>query len=215
MITLSCPDIAKPFIVDCDASDFGIGGVLSQVIRLRVEQFISYFSRTLSIPERKYAMTRNKMLTLVDSLRHFRCYILGRNFKVRTDHSTLQWRRTFKEPVYKVTMWIERLAEYDFDIEHRPGKQHANADALCRYSVRVSAVSLVEMWFPPEFKADFVMQQAHDAITSELLAWCKKAQRPRQEQLEREPQDLWYYWSCFDELTVENGILCLRTPVNE
>ena len=53
MITLSYPDFMKPFIVDCDASDFGIGGVLSQVIRLGVEQPVSYFSRTLSKPERK------------------------------------------------------------------------------------------------------------------------------------------------------------------
>ena len=133
-------------------------------------------------------MTRKEILALVDSLRHFRCYILGRKFKVRTDHSALQRFRTFKEPVGQVARWIERQAEYDFDIEHRPGKQNANADALSRCPVRVSTVSLVEMWFPPEFKADFVMQQAHDPITSELLAWCKKAQRPRQERLEREPQ---------------------------
>ena len=189
-ITLSYPDFTKLFIVDCDASDFGIGGVLSQVIRPGVEQPVSYFSRTLSKPERKYAVTRKEMLALVDSMRHFRCYVLGRKLKVRTDHSALQWLRTFKEPVSQVDRWIERLAEYDFDIEHRPGKQHVNADALSRYLVRVSAVSLVEMWFPPEFKADFVMQQAHDSITSELLVWCKKAQRPRQEQLEGEPLNL-------------------------
>ena len=51
-ITLSYPDFTKSFIVDCDASDVGIGGVLSQVIKSGVEQPISYFSRTLSKPER-------------------------------------------------------------------------------------------------------------------------------------------------------------------
>ena len=59
------------------------------------------------------------------------------------------------------------------------------------------------------------MQQAHDPITSELLAYGKKAQRPRQERLEGKLQNLRSYWSRFDELTVENGILCLRTPVGE
>ena len=176
--------------MDCNASDFGIGGVLSQLIRHGVEQPVSYFSRTLSKPERKYAVTRKEMLALVDSLRHFRCYILGRKFKVRTDHSALQWLKTFKEAVGKVARWIEHLAEYDFDIEHRPGKQHVNADALSRYPIRESAVSVVEFWFLPEFKADFVKQQTHDPITSARLAWCKKAQRPRQEQLEEKPQDL-------------------------
>ena len=196
-------------------SDFGIGGVQSQVIKFGVKQPVSYISRTLSKPELKYAVTCKEMFELVDSLRHFCCYIPGRKFKVRTDNSALQWLKTFKEPVGQVARWIERLALYDFDIEHRSGKQHANADALSRYPVRVSAVSVVEIWFPPEFKADFVKQQAHEPITSALLGWCKKAQHLRQELLEGEPQDLWYYWSRFDKLTVEESILCLRTLVGD
>ena len=88
-ITLAYPDFTKTFIIDCDESDYGIGGVLSQFVKPGVEQPLSYFSRTLSKPERKYAVTRKKMLAQVDSLRHFRCYILGRKFKVRTDHSAL------------------------------------------------------------------------------------------------------------------------------
>ena len=76
-------------------------------------------------------------------------------------------------------------------------------------------MNVAEKWFPPEFKTDFVKQQAHDPITSTLLAWCKKAQRPRQERLEGEAQDLWYYWARFDELAIEDGILCLRTPVGD
>ena len=108
-ITLVYPDFSKPFIVDCDASDFGIGGVLSQVVKPGLEQPVSYFSRTLSKPERKYAVTRREMLALVESLRHFRCYILGYKFKVRTDHSALQWLRALKEPVDQVARWIERL----------------------------------------------------------------------------------------------------------
>ena len=111
IITLSYPDFTKPFIVDCDASDFGVGGVLSQVVRPGVKQPVSYFSCTLSKPERKYAVTRKEMLALVDSLRHFRCYILGRKFKVRTDHSALQWLTTFKEPADQVARCIERFAE--------------------------------------------------------------------------------------------------------
>ena len=81
------------------------------------------------------------MLALVDALRHFRCYLLGRKFIVRTDHSALQWFRTFKKPVGQVARWIEQLAEYNFEIVHRPGKQHANADALSRITVPVSSIT--------------------------------------------------------------------------
>jgi len=38
----------------------------------------------------------------------------------------------FKQPEGQAARWLERLQEYDFDIEHRPGKHHANADALSR-----------------------------------------------------------------------------------
>ena len=119
MITLAYPDFTKSFTVDWNASDYGIRGVISHTIN-EVERLISYFSRSLSKAERKYAVTRKEMLGLVDSLRHFRCYVLGKKFRVRTDHSALLWLRTFKEPVGQVARWIERLAEYDFDIEHRP-----------------------------------------------------------------------------------------------
>ena len=57
-ITLAYPDFTKPFIVECDASDFGIGDMLSKTLRPGVEQFVLYFSRTLSKSKRKYAVTR-------------------------------------------------------------------------------------------------------------------------------------------------------------
>ena len=106
-ITLAYPDFTKHFSVDWDASDIGIGGALSQTVRPGVEQPVSYFSRRLSKPERKYAVICKEMLSFVDSLRQFLCYILGRKFKVCTDHSALQWLKTFKEPVSKVARWIE------------------------------------------------------------------------------------------------------------
>ena len=67
-----------------------------------IEQPIAYYSRSHSKAERKYAVTRKEMLALVDSLKHFCCYLLGKTFQVRIDHSALQWLRTFKEPVGQV-----------------------------------------------------------------------------------------------------------------
>ena len=53
---LALPDCNKPLILDTDASDTGIGAVLSQVVDGK-EQVISYASRTLSNAERKYCVT--------------------------------------------------------------------------------------------------------------------------------------------------------------
>ena len=88
------------------------------------ENVISYASRSLTKPERKYCATLKEMLALVWAVGQFRPYLLGR---VRTDHSALQ---SFKEPEGQVARWLESLAEYEFTVQHRPGKKHTNADAL-------------------------------------------------------------------------------------
>ena len=169
VVTLVYPDLSKPFIVDTDASDVGIGAVLYQLTISNVEQPLAYYSRSLSTPERKYAVTCKEMLALVDSRRHFRCYLIGKKFKVRTDHSALQWLRTFKEPVGQVARWIERLAEYDIEIVYRPRQRHANADALSRYPHPVSSVTVSEQWLSPNLKNEFRKQQEKDPITSTLI----------------------------------------------
>ncbi|KRX33182.1 Retrovirus-related Pol polyprotein from transposon [Trichinella murrelli] len=74
------------------------------------------------------------MLRLVWALREFRPYLYGQRFLVRTDHSCLRWLRNFKEPEGQVARWLESLAELDFEVEHRPGRLHGNADALSRTS---------------------------------------------------------------------------------
>ena len=37
---------------------------------------------------------------------------------------------TLKTPENQLARWLERMQEYDFDIVHRPGRKHSNADAL-------------------------------------------------------------------------------------
>ena len=49
---------------------------------------------------------------------------------LRTDHSLLTWLRNFKEPEGQLARWLEQLEEYTFDIVHRRGKLHTNADAI-------------------------------------------------------------------------------------
>ena len=56
----------------------------------------------------------------------------GRRFPVRTDHAALTWLQRVSELMGQQGRWQERLQEYTFDIEHRPGNKHGNADALSR-----------------------------------------------------------------------------------
>ena len=70
---------------------------------------------------------------MVHFVKSFRHYLYGCHFTLRTDHSALQWLRTFKEPGGQVARWLQVLEEYDFTVEHRPGSRHQNADSLSRF----------------------------------------------------------------------------------
>ena len=128
---LGYPDREAHFVLDTDASAHGIGAVLSQ-IQNEEERVVAYYSSTFSRPERNYCVTRKELLAVVKSVQHFHHYLYGRRFTVRTDHAALKWLLNFRNPEGQIARWIERLQHYDFQIEHRPGVKHGNADALSR-----------------------------------------------------------------------------------
>lgn len=123
------------FILDTDASNDAIGAVLSQ-IQDGKEKVIAYGSRTLTKSERNYCITRREMLALVYFIKHFKHYLIGREFILRTDHGSLVWLHKFKEPDGQIARWFQQLASYTFKIQHRPGKRHGNADGLTRMNIQ-------------------------------------------------------------------------------
>ena len=119
------------FCLDTDASGYGIGAVLSQEQDGR-ESVIAYASKTLKNTERNYCVTRRELLAVVTFVKHFRPYLYGRKFIVRTDHGSLRWLLNFQNPEGQVARWIQVLGEYDYQVVHRPGKGRGNADGLSR-----------------------------------------------------------------------------------
>ena len=120
---LAFPRFDIKFTVDCDASGEGLGAVLSQTCDGR-EYAIFYASRTLTKAERQYCATQRELLALLWGCRQFRPYLYGRHFTVRTDHNALRWLKIFifKEPEGQIARWLQIPSEYDFQVEHRPGK---------------------------------------------------------------------------------------------
>jgi len=81
-------------------------------------------------------VTRKKLLAVVYYAKTFRQYLLGRQFLIRMDHSTLQWLWSTPEPIGQQASWCEILEEFDFQIMRRPGRNHGNADAISRRPCR-------------------------------------------------------------------------------
>jgi len=125
---LDYPQPGERFIIDTDARNIGIGGVLSQV-QDGGEQVVSYLSKTLSKAERNYCVTRQELLAIVKTLEHFHNYLYGQEFHLCTDHSALTWLLNFRNLEGQTARWVQRLQEYNFTSEHRQGIQHTNADA--------------------------------------------------------------------------------------
>ncbi|GBN96659.1 hypothetical protein AVEN_36687-1 [Araneus ventricosus] len=101
-------------------SNEGIGAVLSQYIR-NEEPIIRYFSKRFGKPERNYCFTRKELLAIVKSIEHFHHHFYGWKFLLWTDHAFLRFLLKFKEPEGQIARWIQRLQDYDFDIQPRKG----------------------------------------------------------------------------------------------
>jgi len=66
------------------------------------------------------------------ALKNFEYYLYGQVFTLITDHRPLTWLKTMKNANQRLTRWAVFLQQFKFDIQHRPGSQHKNADGLSR-----------------------------------------------------------------------------------
>ena len=128
---LTFPTETGPYILDTDASNFGLGGVLSQ-IQDDVERVVAYCSRALRPSQRRYCTTKREMLAAVAICIQLRSYLCGAKFTLRTDHKWLVWLHRFKDTEGVMAQWLHALQQFHFSIIHRPGDDHGNADGLSR-----------------------------------------------------------------------------------
>ena len=130
---LVLPDYDKQFIVTTDASGFAVGASLQQMDdetkRLRP---IAFFSKKLSEQEMRWAVYEQELYAIVLSLEEWRHYLVGRRFKLITDHQSLIHLKKQQHLTSKQSRWVERLSDFDYEAEYLPGKSNVVADALSR-----------------------------------------------------------------------------------
>ncbi|SAM00834.1 hypothetical protein [Absidia glauca] len=129
---LMMPRDDTPFVIDTDASDYGIGAVLQQYDDDGDLHPVAFESKKLSAAETKYPVQERELLAVLHALRTWRCFVDGRPFVVRTDHNPLKYTRTQATPTPRLTRWMNEIELYDPIIEYKPGSQHVVPDALSR-----------------------------------------------------------------------------------
>lgn len=226
---LALPDITKPFVLDTDASNEAIGAVLSQNID-GTERVIAYASRTLTKSERKYCVTRKELLAVVHFVKHYRHYLYGKRFLLRTDHGSLKWLLRFKNPEGQLARWLEVISTYDIEIEHRPGKKHGNADALSRvpcaqcgfdpssenHTLTIeSSVRTVQKSEVKSDQIDSCLQEAQEQNRDIKLVkdWVGKGERPKYGDISRYGYVVKSLWNQFSRLVMKDGLLMRKWSV--
>ncbi|GBN46994.1 Transposon Ty3-G Gag-Pol polyprotein [Araneus ventricosus] len=220
---LTYPRTDKEFILDTDASNEGIGAVLSQKIG-KEECVIADFSKSLGKPERNYCVTRKELLVIVKSIEHSHHYLYGPKFLLRTDHAPLRWLLNFREPEGQIARWIQRLQEYDFEIQHRKGTSHGNADTLsrrpckdsCKHctnakkkfgmetDISLKVLTTEDAWSSSEVQK---AQLEDPAIRPILEKKLNSEDRPSWEEIAPEIPATKRYWALWDSLHLKDGVL--------
>lgn len=219
---LGYPREQGKFILDTDASNVGIGAVLSQV-QDGEERVIEYYSKVLSKPERNYCVTRKELLAIVKAVDHFHQYLYGQEFLIRTDHAALEWLLQMKQPEGQIARWLEKLQQYHpFKIKHRSGRLHNNADALSRrpcnadckhctrienregISVRKVTLDVQDGWTTKQMRAD---QLADPDIGPILHSKDHNLPRPEWKDVADKSTGFKALWAQWNSLVKENDLL--------
>lgn len=153
---LSHPDPTRQFVVEVDASDTGVGAVLSQ--RSAADGKLhpcAFFSRRLSQAERNYDVGNRELLALVLALQEWRHWLEGaaERFLVWMDHKNLSYLHGAKRLNSRQARWALFLGRFEFTLTYRPGSKNAKPDALSR-----------------QFSADLVQQDPEPILPSTCMA---------------------------------------------
>ena len=128
---LTAPDTSKPFYLQTDACQSGIGAVLQQE-KDGQRATIAFYSKKLNKAQQHYSATELELYALTQACQHFKIYLFGSNVVVETDHRPLTHIRSMINDNKKIMRWIQLLQQFNLHITYLPGKDNVPADTLSR-----------------------------------------------------------------------------------
>ncbi|GBG92903.1 hypothetical protein CBR_g57661 [Chara braunii] len=199
---LKVADLSLPFVVTTDASQYGIGVVLQQDDGngYRPVEFMS-----ARMPSEKVATStyERELYALRQTLEHWKHYLLGRHFKVYSDHETLRWLKTQAKMTPKLTRWAAEIDQYDFELKSVKGKYNVVADALSKRSDYFGVI-IHYLDIGRDLQEKVRQAYAQDPIYSDLLKKVREA--PETESDYRTIEGLLFEkTNVFDRLCVPNS----------
>ena len=130
-------DPEKELVLATDASDYGVGAVLSHKMKNGTERPIGYVSRSLQEAERKYSTLEKETLAIIFGVKKFHQFLYGHRFIIKTDHKPLEGLLNEKKGIPsqaapRIQRWALTLSSYEYEISYKAGQTNGNADGLSR-----------------------------------------------------------------------------------
>jgi hypothetical protein len=161
---LQLPNFNKTFELECDASGFGLGGVL-----LQDGKTVAYFSEKLSGPSLNYSTYDKELLALVRALETWQHYLWPKEFVIHSDHESLKHIRSHAKLNRRPAKWVEFIESFPYVIKHKKGKENIIADALSRRYTMLSQLDF-KIFGLETIKS----QYSHDDDFKDVLLNCKE-----------------------------------------
>lgn len=146
---LALYDPVLPTEIHTDACKSGVAGILFQKQTDNSLRPVMYFSRVTSKEESIYHSYELETLAVVESLRRFRVYIVGKHVKIVTDCTAVRATLTKRDIIPRIARWWLSIQDFDISVEYRPGDRMKHVDALSRNPVDTVNVNRLEVsdWF--------------------------------------------------------------------
>jgi len=203
-------DEAKELVIQCDASQYGLGCCL-----LQNGKPISFASRSLTPCERNYSQIEKELLSIIFACTKFKFYTYGRKIRVINDHKPLLGilkKEIHKIPSAKLQRMRLKLLNFDIELEYAPGKTIQLADYLSRYMRKTDekeedksmTEAILSINVSDERKTEIQNETEKDEALKIIKDFCIHGWPNNKENC---PVELRYYYKFRNEIFLEDGIL--------